>query len=66
MIVEHMPKGSNGALGSPGIDEIRWKKPVFPGMICVCGRRSLMKPSRSRADMGTIFMLNELFNQTMR
>ena len=64
MIVEHMPKGNNGALGSPGIDEIRWKKPVFPGDVLRMRSTILdKKSSKSRADMGTIFMLNELFNQ---
>ena len=31
MIVGNMPKGDTGTLGSPGIDELRWHKPVFPG-----------------------------------
>ena len=33
MIVDHMPKANKGALGSPGIDELRWTKPVFPNRI---------------------------------
>ena len=64
MIVEQMPVENSGALGSPGIDEIRWKKPVFPGD--VLRMRSIIldkKYSKSRADMGTIFMQNEVINQ---
>ena len=64
MIVEQMPIENNGALGSPGIDEIRWKKPVFPGDVLSMRSTILDKKySKSRADMGTIFMQNEVINQ---
>ena len=64
MIVEQMPIENNGALGSPGIDEIRWKKPVFPGDVLRMRSTILNKKySKSRADMGTIFMQNEVINQ---
>jgi acyl dehydratase len=63
MTVDNMPEGS-GSLGSPGIDELRWKKPVFPGDVLrvrstIVGKRE----SRSRPDMGTVFMENEVLNQ---
>jgi acyl dehydratase len=41
-------------LGSPGIDELRWKKPVYPGdTLHVRGRILDKTPSRSRPDMGS-------------
>ena len=57
MIAEQMPRENNGALGSPEIDEIRWKKPVFPGDV-LCMRSTILnkKYSKSRVDMGTIIM----------
>lgn len=63
MVVDHMPEDS-ASLGSPGIDELRWIKPVFPGdtlrmKSTVTGK----KPSRSRPDMGIVNMHNEIFNQ---
>jgi acyl dehydratase len=52
------------SLGSPGIEEIRWLKPVRPGDR-LRGRYTVVsvEPSRSRADRGTVFSLAELFNQ---
>ena len=41
-------------LGSPGIDELRWKKPVYPGdTLHVRGRILEKTPSRSRPEMGS-------------
>src|SRR5690349_24168882 len=41
-------------LGSPGIDELRWKKPVFPGDTLHVSCKILEKtPSRSRPDIGS-------------
>ncbi len=63
MIVDSMPKDSV-AMGSPGLDEIRWLKPVFPGdrlrvRSTVLGKRE----SQSRSDLGSVFINNEGFNQ---
>lgn len=63
MTVANMPAES-AALGSPGIDELRWTKPVFPGDVLrmkstIVGKRE----SRSRPDMGTLFLENEVINQ---
>ncbi|MED5410717.1 MAG: MaoC family dehydratase [Pseudomonadota bacterium] len=64
MIVGNMPKGDTGTLGSPGIDELRWHKPVFPGDTLRMKTTILdKKESRSRPEMGSLFMLNEMFNQ---
>ena len=64
MNVEHMKKeGSGASLGSPGIDELRWTKPVYPGDILRIKSTVLeVRPSRSRPDMGVVFLHNEVFN----
>jgi acyl dehydratase len=49
-VVEHEQAG----LGSPGIDELRWTKPVYPGdTLHVRGKIVEKTPSRSRPDMGS-------------
>ncbi len=64
MIVENMADGGKGTLGSPGIDELRWTKPVFPGDTLRMESTIIdKKESRSRPDMGTVFMHNKVFNQ---
>jgi acyl dehydratase len=52
------------ALGSPGIDELRWLKPVRPGDRLRL-RVTVVKavPSRSKPDRGTVHNLTEVFNQ---
>ena len=56
MVVDNMPEGS-GSLGSPGIDELRWLKPVFPGdTLRVRSSIVSKKESRSRPDMGSMVM----------
>jgi acyl dehydratase len=51
-------------MGSPGVDGIRWLKPVRPGDT-LKGRVTIVDviPSKSRADRGTIKTLGELLNQ---
>jgi acyl dehydratase len=64
MIVDNMPKDGSGSLGSPGIDELRWKKPVFPGDVLRVRSTVLdRRESRSRPDMGMLFLQNEVHNQ---
>ncbi len=64
MTVDNMPEGESGSLGSPGIDELRWTKPVFPGDTLRIKNTILNKrESRSRPDMGSVFMHNEVLNQ---
>jgi acyl dehydratase len=52
------------SLGSPGIDEMRWIKPVRPGD-SLAGRLTVTEciPSRSKPDRGIIRTLLELRNQ---
>ena len=63
MLVDNMPE-SNKSLGSPGIDELRWTRPVFPGDTLRVKTTVLSKTnSRSRPDLGSLQMQNEVFNQ---
>lgn len=53
------------AMGSPGVEEVRWKKPVRPGDVLAL-RRTVLQPrlSQSKSDRGYVPMLWELVNQT--
>jgi acyl dehydratase len=52
------------SLGSPGVDELRWIKPVRPGDT-LSGRMTVTEcvPSRSKPDRGIVRSLIELRNQ---
>jgi acyl dehydratase len=52
------------SLGSPGIDELRWLKPVRPGDV-LRGRYTVLaaEPHPRRPDRGTVRSLAEVFNQ---
>ena len=55
----------SSSLGSAGIDELRWLKPVRPGDV-LRGRVTVtsIKPSAKHPGRGTVFTLGELFNQS--
>jgi len=64
LLTEHF-LSSVASLGSPGIDELRWLKPVRPGDVLslrVTIREAL--PSRSKPDRGMVRSFIEVFNQT--
>jgi acyl dehydratase len=52
------------SMGSPGVDEIRWLRPLRPGD-AVHGRFTVLEtaPSKSRPTMGIVRSRCELFNQ---
>ncbi len=52
------------SLASPGIDELRWQRPVHPGDT-LRGRITVLetRPSSSRPDRGLVRTRGELFNQ---
>ncbi len=51
-------------LGSPGVDELRWLKPVYPGdTLHVRGRIVETRPSRSRPDIGSFRTETTVTNQ---
>jgi len=52
------------SLGSPGVDEIRWLKPVRPGdelILRITVQK--VKPSRSKPDRGVLYSFCEMVNQ---
>lgn len=53
------------AMGSPGIDELRWHKPVRPGDK-LSGRFAILDlaPSKSKPDRGWMKIKAEMINQT--
>ena len=52
------------SLGSPGIDELRWLKPVYPGDWLRCRLTVIdATPSRSRSFMGSVRQRAEVINQ---
>ncbi len=51
-------------LGSPGIDELRWLKPVYPGdRLTVHGTILEKTPSRSKPDIGSFRTQTTVTNQ---
>jgi acyl dehydratase len=64
MLVDHMTETKQAGLGSPGIDELRWLKPVYPGDTLRMESEILEKTaSRSRPDMGSYKTATTVFNQ---
>jgi acyl dehydratase len=52
------------SLGSPGVDEIRWIKPVRPGdTLRARFTVTEARPSQSRPDRGVVRSFSEVFNQ---
>jgi acyl dehydratase len=64
MMVDHMKDHQRAGLGSPGIDELRWIKPVYPGdTLRVEGETLSKRRSASRPEMGLIYGVNRVYNQ---
>lgn len=64
MLVENLKANRQAGLGSPGIDQLRWLKPVFPGDILRCESEVLEKRrSQSRREMGLFKSRLTVFNQ---
>ena len=64
MLVEHMKHRRQASLGSPGVDELRWLKPVHPGDRLRCESEVVDKRrSASRPEMGLVKARTTVFNQ---
>lgn len=64
MVVENLKANQQAGLGSPGIDELRWLKPVYPGDTLRCENEVLDKrASESRPEMGIFHSRMTVFNQ---
>ena len=63
MMVDGLIRGT-ASMGAPGVEELRWEKPVRPGDKLHARRTVLsMRTSASRPEMGLIKSRFELFNQ---
>lgn len=64
MMVDNITERRHAGLGSPGLDELRWLKPVYPGDTLRVETTLLDKtPSRSRPEMGSFRSAVKVFNQ---
>lgn len=64
VIVRHMTETQQASLGSPGIDELRWLKPVYPSdTLSVSTRIIEATPSRSKPDIGSFRSEIRVMNQ---
>lgn len=63
LLVDHRI-GRTASLGSPGFDDLLWRRPVYPGdtlrVRSTCVKK---RPSRSRPDMGSTWHQVEVLNQ---
>ena len=64
MLVENLKHNRQAGLGSPGIDELKWLKPVYPGDTLRCETEVIDKrQSASRPEMGIFKSRLTVFNQ---
>jgi acyl dehydratase len=64
MLVENMKGSEQAGLGSPGVDSLRWLKPVYPGDTLRCESEVIEKRrSRSKPEMGSFKSTLRVFNQ---
>jgi len=63
MLCDNVLNGST-SIGSPGVDELRWKRPVFAGdRLRVRSEVKEARQSRKRPEMGTTRNYVEVYNQ---
>jgi acyl dehydratase len=54
VIARHVVEEEQAGLGSPGVDELRWLKPVYPGDTLHVNSKIVDKtPSRSKPEIGS-------------
>lgn len=64
VLARHSVEHRFAGLGSPGIDELRWKKPVYPGdTLTVSGKIVETRASRSKPDIGSYRTEMKVTNQ---
>ena len=64
VIARHVVDTEQAGLGSPGVDELRWLKPVYPGdTLHVSSRIVEVRPSRSKPDIGSFRSATAVTNQ---
>ncbi|TDE37388.1 MaoC family dehydratase [Antarcticimicrobium sediminis] len=63
MMVENMDK-TGRSLGSPGLDSLRWLKPVYPGDVLSVRMEVIsLHPSKSRPEIGIVKNTVTVLNQ---
>jgi acyl dehydratase len=64
VLSRHVVAHEQAGLGSPGIDELRWTKPVYPGdTLHVRGKIVEKTPSRSKPHLGSFRTFTTVTNQ---
>lgn len=64
MMVENMKTNRQAGLGSPGVDNLRWIRPVYPGDTLRCESEVIEKRrSKSRPEMGIFKGRSRTYNQ---
>ena len=64
VIARHVVDEEQAGLGSPGVDELRWLKPVYPGDTLHVRSKIVDKtPSRSKPEIGTFRSQTTVTNQ---
>jgi acyl dehydratase len=64
VVARRVVDNGQAGLGSPGIDELRWRLPVFPGdTLHVRGKIVDKRPSRSKPDIGSFRSAMTVTNQ---
>ncbi len=64
VIARAVVEEEQAGLGSPGVDELRWLKPVYPGdCITVRGKVVDKTPSRSKPEIGSVRTETTVTNQ---
>jgi acyl dehydratase len=64
LIVANLNDNAQAGLGSPGVDELRWLRPVYPGDVLRCESEVLEnRVSRSRPEMGIYKSRMTVLNQ---
>lgn len=64
MMVDNFKQHKRAGLGSPGVDKLHWKIPVYPGDTLRCESQTLSKRrSKSRPEMGLLDGRMEVYNQ---
>ena len=64
MLVENLKKNQQAGLGSPGVDELRWLKPVYHGDTLRVEVETIeARASQSRPEMGITKGLVTVYNQ---
>ena len=64
VIARYVVADEQAGLGSPGIDELRWLKPVYPGdTLTVRGKIIDKTPSRSKPEIGSFRTQTIVSNQ---